>query len=263
MSAPSFYWGIASYQRPDRQPMLKLLSGMGYTRDEIILSTQTEEDYTTYLEKYGEMATVLYRKGKNVCDNKNTILDWIAENGGGTRVVICSDKVRAVNWMDRGKHLHKFETREQMDRLVKTAFGVTKMLGGSVFGVYSVGNTFYMSHDISINQQILGCFMGILDPTAEKFDPLQPLKEDYEFSLRHISKGHKVVRFNDICLTETLHTKGGSHALWHSEGDYLNELYTGRLLELYPRLVKPHATRKNEVRYIGPTRKIHRSIMDL
>lgn len=263
MSKPSFYWGIASYKRPNRQPMLKLLSGMGYTRDEIILSTQTEEDYTSYREKYGEMATVLYRKGKNVCDNKNTILDWITENAEGTRVVICSDKVRGVKWMDRDKNLHKIDTREEMDRFVKKAFGVTKMLGGSVFGVYSVGNTFYMSHNIAINQQILGCFMGILDPTSERFDPKVPLKEDFEFSLRHINKGGRVVRFNDVCLTETLHTGGGSHDLWFSEGDYINEVCTTRIMELYPQLVKPHATRKNEIRYVGPKGKIDKSIFDL
>lgn len=263
MNKPSFYWGIASYQRADRQPMLKILAGMGYTRDEIILSTQTEQDYADYLERYQDMATVIYRPGKNVSDNKNTVLDYITEHCDGTRVVMCSDKVRGINWMDQYKKTHRIETREEMDSLVKKAFGVTRMLKGCIFGCYSVGNTFYMSRDISINQQILGCFMGIADPTKERFDPQQPLKEDFEFSLRQIAKGRRVIRFNDIFLTATFHTKGGCHEAWNSEGDYVNEMCNLRILELYPQLVKPHATRKNEVRYIGPKGKINKSIMDL
>lgn len=263
MNKPSFYWGIASYQRPKRQPMLKLLSAMGYGKDEIILSTQTEQDYREYKELYDKMATVIYRPGKNCCDNKNTILDYVTKNLEGTRVVICSDKVRGVSWMGKDGKLHKFETREQMDRFVKNAFGVTKMLGGCIFGCYSVGNTLFMSRDISINQQILGCFMGIANPTRDRFDPQQPLKEDFEISMRQIANGRRVIRFNDICLKETFHTKGGSHELWFSEGDYINEMCNERLLELYPTLLKRHATRKNECRYVGPKGKINKSIMDM
>lgn len=263
MDKPSFYWGIASYDRADRQPMLAMLSEMGYRRDEIILATQTPTDYEKYSERYGEMATVIFREGRNVSENKNTVLRYIRDHCGNTRVVMCSDKVRGVSYMDVYKKLNKIETREEMDAFVKKAFFVTEMLRGCLWGVYFVGNTFYMERSISTNMQMLGCFMGIPDPSMQMFDTEQPLKEDFEYILRHVSQGRRTIRFNDVCLTSTLHTKGGCHAAWNSEGDRVNAECTFRLLAMYPDLVKPHARRKNELRYVGKTQKIKHSIFDL
>lgn len=263
MDKPSFYWGIASYDRADRQPMLSLLSEMGYRRNEIILATQTPTDYEKYRERYGEMATVVFSEGCNVSENKNTVLRYIRDHCENTRVVMCSDKVRGIKYMDRDKRLNGIYTREEMDLFVKKAFYVTEILGGCLWGVYSVCNTFYMERSISTNMPMLGCFMGIPDPSMQMFDAEQPLKEDFEYILRHVSKGRRTIRFNDVCLTATLHTKGGCHALWNSEGDRINAECTGRLLAMYPELVKPHARRKNELRYVGKTQKIRHSIFDL
>lgn len=263
MDKPSFYWGIASYDRIDRQPMLLNLAEMGYERHEIILATQTPTDFEQYSEKYGELATILYRPASNVSENKNTILEHLRDHCGNTRVVMCSDKVRAINRMGKDGKLYPITTREEMDALVKKAFFVTKRLGGSAWGFFPVGNTFYMSHSIAINQQILGCFMGILEPGLQLFDPEQPLKEDFEFVLRHVAAGRKTIRFNDLCLTATLHTQGGCHSAWFSEGDKVNMMCNERILALYPGLVKPHATRKNEQRYVGPKGRINKSIFDI
>lgn len=263
MDKPSFYWGIASYDRVDRQPMLLNLVEMGYQRHEIILATQTPTDFEAYSERYGEYATIIFRPGKSVGDNKNTILDHIRDHCDNTRMVMCSDKVRAINWMDKNKQLHEITTREEMDAFVKKAFFVSKRLGGSAWGLFPIGNTFYMKNAISVNQWVLGCFMGIHNPGQQGFDPEQPLKEDFEFLLRHVAAGRKVIRFNDVCMTATLHTKGGCHAAWNSEGDIVNAMCCERLLALYPGLVKPHATRKNEVRYTGPKATIKQSIFDI
>lgn len=263
MGKPSFYWGIASYDRADRQPMLLSLAEMGYKRDEIILSVQTPTDYDNYREKYAEYATIIFRPGSNVSENKNNILDWLEQEGGNTRVVMCSDKVRGVNVMERNKKLRPIAMREEMDAFVRKAFYVAKHSGATIWGVAPVANTFYMDRTISTNLFVLGCFMGILNPWQTKFDPQQPLKEDWEIGLRTIAAGGQTMRFNDVCLTATFHTQGGCHAAWHSDGDRKNQECTERLLALYPELVKPHATRKNELRYIGATSKIKQSIFDL
>lgn len=263
MDKPSFYWGIASYKRADRQPMLLSLAEMGYERDEIILATQTEEDYAEYNHRYGEIATVIYRGGHNVSENKNTVLDYLCDVRGNTRVVMCSDKVRGVNWMDAKKQLHRIETRDEMDDLIKKAFFAAKRIGASIWGVAPVANTFYMERSMSTNLFLLGCFMGILNPATTRFDREQPLKEDWEIGLRTTSNGGRTLRLNDVCLTATFHTQGGAHEAWNTEGDRLNRECTERLLALYPELVKPHATRKNELRYIGSTNRIKTSIFDL
>lgn len=262
MDKPSFYWGIASYDRADRQPMLSLLSEMGYRRDEIILATQTPTDYEKYSEKYGEIATIIFNDGHNVSENKNTVLRYIRDNCGNTRTVMCSDKVRAVNVM-QGNKLRPIKKREEMDYFVKAAYFLADRMGASIWGVAPVANTFYMERSISTNLFLIGCFMGITDPAKQMFDADQPLKEDWEITLRTIASGGRTIRFNDVCLTSTLHTKGGCHAEWNSEGDRRNAECTGRLLAMYPDLIKPHARRKNELRYVGKTQKIKHSIFDL
>ena len=59
-----------------------------------------------------------------------------------------------------------------------------------------------------------------------------------------------------MALKETLHTQGGCHEMWNSDGDKINEECTNYILGKYPELVKPHATRKNEIRYVGPSKCI-------
>ena len=259
MQENDFYWGIASYKRPDRQPMLELLSGMGYTKDNIILSTQTESDFEEYKKLYSDKATVIYREGHNVSENKNTILDYAVKALGNHRIVMCSDKVRGVEYLGKDKKLHGIVTKEVMDAIVKKAFAITERLRGEIWGCYSVGNAFYMKHTISTNQQILGCFMGIANPSLQSFDPKQPLKEDFEFVLRHVMNRRTTVRFNDICLKATLHTKGGCHSAWNSEN--VNKECNDRILRMYAGLVRKHPTRENEQKYIGPTETYNASIL--
>lgn len=263
MNRYPYYFGIASYKRPHRQPMLHLLHAWGYPKEQIVVSTQTMEDYEAYSRTgVGDIATLIYRKGQNISDNKNTILDYVAGNCGNAKLVILSDKVRGINWYDRNGITHKVKSKEQMDRLVTIAYELTEQIGGRVWGCYLMPNTFYMKHTITTNMQMLGCFMGIVSPKEQAFCSEQPIKEDFEYVLRHVTNGRQTVRFNDVFLTATLHTSGGCHDLWNAKGDSVNEECTKRLLRKYPTLIKPHATRKNECRYIGPRMTIDLSITD-
>lgn len=262
MAKFDYYFGIASYNRKDRQPMLKLLNKWGYPKEQILLAVQCEKDFKDYEPLYGHMATILYREGRNVSDNKNTILEYMTEHLDNAKVVILSDKVRGINWMDKKKKTHAVETKEQMDKLVQMAYELTRQIGGRVWGCYTLDNTFYMNNTITTNMQVLGCFMGIVDPSEQKFDPQQPLTEDFEFILHHISRGNQTVRFNDVFLTATLHTHGGSYELWHAKGDAVKERCNNRIMRMYPTLVKPHATRKNEFRFVGPRMTLPISITD-
>ena len=165
-----FYFGIASYNRLDRQPMLTKLHGMGYPATQILLATQTPEDYEKYSERYEKWATVLFKPASNCPQNKNTILEHLRDNCGNTRVLMLSDKTRGIGLWRRNGKMDWVESMEQMEALVRSAFDMTVQIGVVMFGCYSVGNTFYMIHTISTNLQSLGCFMGILDPSLKMFD---------------------------------------------------------------------------------------------
>lgn len=250
-------WAIASYKRADRQPWLEKLVEWGYGQEDIIVSTQTEEDYGEYAERYGHLATVIYRPGTCVSDNKNNALDYAVEYFPDREVVSCADKLRGVMVLSKdGKTLREVQSREEMEKLVGHMVRTRDSMQAEVAGCYPVGNAFYMSHTLHVNQQMLGCFMIFRPGTLWRFDRFCRLKEDFELIMRIIDGGGRVLRLNNIALKETLHTQGGCHEAWNSAGDKVNEECTNYILGKYPGLVKPHATRKNEIRYVGPSKLI-------
>lgn len=247
-----YVFGIASYNRPDKQYFMQYLRGLGYGKEDIVISTQCEADFANYKRLFADKATVIYRQGKNVCDNKNTLLDTIKDK----RIIVASDKVEAVCVLNNGK-LKTVSTKEELEKMLDWCYSACEKTNSEIFGVYPVGNAFFMSRSININQLLLGCFIGFMPNSKLRFNKNFPLKEDFEISLRVISSGKRVLRFNNICLKERFHQKGGSYELWHAKGDNVNFSCTQGLLFAFPNLVEPHRTRENELRYIGPTKKIN------
>lgn len=254
-------WGIASYRRADKQYMLDYLYALGYPKEQIIISTQTIEDYNEYIKLFNDKATIIFREGNNVSDNKNTLLDYYCENYKDAQLVICSDKVKSIQYLGVDKKTHKIDKREQLETIVRKAFSLANFYGAELWGGYTTSNAFFMSHTITINTLLIGCFMGVVNPRKWRFDRRQPLKEDFELVLRVINNGGCVLRFNDICLSATFHTKGGCHDLWNSSGGCVNKQCNDRLLLKYPRLIKKHPTRDNEQKYIGVSTKLNQSIL--
>ena len=62
MGKPSFYWGIASYDRAGRQPMLLSLAEMGYKRDEIIRKIEHAVEHLT-LKELEALSYDMFTKG--------------------------------------------------------------------------------------------------------------------------------------------------------------------------------------------------------
>lgn len=247
-------FAIPSYDRADRQLFLAYLKRLGYTRDSIYISTQCERDRDAYMERYGADAHVIYRPGSNVCDNKNTLADELACSGA--HVVFVSDKVKGVQYLAKGGKVRTIETRELLERFIAYGFGMAERHRCQVWGVYPTNNAYFMEQSASVDKMLLGCFMGFRPGFRLRFDPAFPLKEDFELSLRVIRDGGHTLRFNNICLDATFHTKGGCHAMWNSEGDKVNAACCKRMLAKYGNLVAPHATRRNELRYTGKSTKV-------
>lgn len=251
----NYIWCIASYNRVNRQPWLTKLHEWGYTKNQIILSTQTQEDYDAYQQKWGEWATVIYKPGTCISDNKNTLLDYVKDTG--LNPIMCSDKVRGILVLNKDKtKTVEVQTREQIDRIVRFIIKTRDVLNGEIAGMYSTGNAFFMSHSVQINRQMLGCFMVFRPGTELRFEPFMRLKEDEEIICRIAANGKRSIRFNFLALKATFHTKGGCHEHWNSVGDRVNYECQQYVLRKYPTIVKAHATRENEVRFVCPTKKI-------
>ena len=248
-------FAIASYDRADRQHFLAYLKKFGFKKDEIYISTQRKADRDAYTERFGDDATILYREAHNVSENKNTLVDRLC--GRGIPVIFASDKVKSLQYLGADGKAHDVETRKQFDQFIGWCYGVCAKNHGSVWGVYPTSNAYFMKRSASVDKMLLGCLMGFMPNAKFRFDPNFPLKEDFELSLRVVKEGGHTVRFNNLCLNATFHTKGGCHAFWNSEGDKVNEDCCRRMFAKYPTLVTKHPTRKNELRYTGKSRTIN------
>lgn len=186
---------IPSYHRHERQDTLDLLSSDVFRRDDIIISTQEASDYTMYAERYGERATVIYKKGNSVGDNRNTLLEWCQENRV-KRAVMLDDDIRAFRTYDGAKITQPL----QIEKMLSQCFSLAEKHGATIFGAYMVDNTFFMKNTVSVNKLLIGTVLGFTD-TSLRFDPQFRIKEDFELCLRLISKGRRVLRFNSLIPT--------------------------------------------------------------
>ena len=89
--------GIPSYQRVNSCKTLDTLISMGYGRDEIIISTQTADEYRAYQQAHGDKATIIYREGSNDSVNRNTILAFMNVD---EEFILMDDDIKAFNRLE-------------------------------------------------------------------------------------------------------------------------------------------------------------------
>lgn len=237
-----FLFCIPSYGRADRQDTLKYLSALGYGKDRIIISTQTQGDYAKYQEVCKDRATVIYREGHCVGDNRNTLLCAVPI---GARLVMLDDDVRSI-MQRRGGKLAPINSRAWLDKVITAAFDYAIANRARIWGVYPVENAFFMGVDIDTRSLLTGTVMGIVN-SGEQFDTAFTVKEDYELCCREMTSGRNVIRFNFLAARASHKIKSGG-VIWNDE---VNQHCANALIKKYPRLVKAHPTRKGEVKFIG------------
>lgn len=230
---------IPSYKRAGKVTTLDFL-GDAFTKEEIIIGTQTTEDHEQYSALYGERATVIYKEGHSCGDNRNNLLEY-CERNGITEVLMLDDDISHIITMQKQKLVGK-EFRELMERCYRMCREKNVIL----FGGYCCENPFMMSKTIKRNV-IVGMLFGLLD-TSVRFDHKFFVKEDYELSLRLMKQGKSVARFNMFAAAAKHKTAGGCEEAWkRNDHQELAEL----LVAAYPELIKLHPTRKGEIKFIG------------
>lgn len=229
--------GIPSYKRPN----LKTISFLGnaFDKSEIVIGTQTEYEYEQYSKLWGNIATVIFGSAKSAAGNRNNILDYVQENGT-TEILFLDDDISYVRTINDLK-LKGAQFRE----LVERCFSVCRKNNVILFGGYTCSNKLMMSNTAKPNI-IDGMLMGLLD-TSIRFDLNFTTKEDYELSLRLMSKGKRVVRFNSFAAQAESCSKGGCEDIRNGGGQ---GVMAKLLIEAYPSYVKEHPTRKGEIKFI-------------
>lgn len=238
---------IPSYRRADNQACLQYLSNLGFGQDMINISTQDKADYAKYKCLYGRKARIVYRDGTCIADNRNTLLDMF---GNDTRVIMLADAIKGFYRISNGK-LQPLDSRKAIESMIERGYTISTAENAIMWGVYPIKNDFFMDETYVVNNLIIGCFMAFEKAPEYRFAREYRLKEDFELSLRMVEDGHNIVRFNDTTIDRRHKIKGGCQKMWQAAGDSVNAGACRMLLERYPELVKPHATRQNELRYVG------------
>lgn len=240
-------FAIPSYKRPDNQAAMKWLNSLGFTRAEIVIGTQTKEDYEEYSRRYSGGARITYRPGSCIADNKNALLEVCA----GRRIVMLSDAVKRICKLRKSGKAEPVTGKAELLMLLERNFRIADQEGAAFWGLYPVMNDFFMSDSYTVDNLIMGCCMGFPAGTRQRFRREFRVKEDWDISLRAIDAGEHTVRFNDMAFDRRHKIKGGCQELWRAKGDAVNVQACRMLLKEHPDLCKPHATREHEIRYTG------------
>ena len=230
---------IPSYKRAGKVLTLDFL-GDAFAREDIIIGTQTHEDYAQYTKMYGHRAVVIYKEGHSVGDNRNTLLEYCDTNGY-KEALFLDDDIRCVVMKNKQKIVGQ-EFRNLMER----CFNLCRESKIVLFGGYCCDNPFMMSQTAKPNV-IVGMLFGLLD-TSVRFDTSFFVKEDYELSLRLMKKGKGVIRFNMFAASARHKTSGGCEDAWkRNDHQELAQL----LVDAYPDLISLHSQKKGEIKFIG------------
>lgn len=191
---------VPSYGRAGKARTIDLLRESGLKRAEIVISTQTEQDYDDYINAYGEVATVVYRAASNLSGNANTALSELER---GEIAVLMDDDIRGVQVYDPkpdGTARGRRGTAAEFMALVNELSEAVEERGANVGVAYPTENPLSMKSAmkagrISRNRLGSGWLMVVRGGFVE-FDESLDSCEDYDVQLREICAGRDVVRLN-------------------------------------------------------------------
>lgn len=241
---------IPSYKRSDKQKALDYLTGMGYERSEIYISTQTQDDYDIYKRLYSDRANVIFRPGHNYPFNVNTLLLTLQQ---GEKAILLDDDIQLISLYrkpDAGqKHgtLQPITTRTELDRLFDYMFRTAQANDCPVFAASHLTNLLFIESSnekgpLAINRKLGGGLMGIVR-NETLFDEDFDSKNDHDYALQQAANGHNYCVFNAVILKRDDHQAGGCHDV-HANGE---EVAAQKLIAKWPFWVK-HAKQWGEVR---------------
>lgn len=225
---------IPSYLRAGKVKTLELLQDDIYGCDDIIIATQTPSDYEAYTKAYKGKATIIYREGHSVGDNRNTLLEWAQKNGVSFAVML-DDDVKSIRFINGSRAT----SAKQLNELFLRCFRVASGEGSPLWGCYPCDNRLSMKPSVRV-ALLTGACMGFLDMSL-RFDNRYRIKEDYELSLRLMRQGKKTLRFNSFGLSVIQKPDGGCRIDWQK-----GELYADMLVRQYPELCEIDKKKKHK-----------------
>lgn len=237
------YFGIASYKRADNQRTIAYLEEIGIEKEKIILSVQSKADKEAYEAQgiHKRVGKFVYREGKNVSDNRNTLLDSVP---AGTRIVLLDDDINAICQLT-GKGLEKIKDKRSLYAMLNKGYSLAAKHRTVGFGLYPVKNAYFMSEGYKERNIVIGTLFAIVN-TDLRFDTGMATKEDFEYCCKAIKRYGAFVRLNNYVCDAQHYTKGGCEEFWSDSKE--TQRTARRLVGKYPDILAINPKKPGEVR---------------
>lgn len=240
---------IPTYNR-ENITTLDLLSS--FSKNEIYIyvnnfntEEQTEHEVKRLQEKYPS-TTVVGIQTKGIGQARNAILEDLIDE----EIVMMDDDIKQVLKMETNKETLEKKlvamSPTEIKEFFKDAFRICNLNKTKLWGIYPIDNTFYMSNKINNKGFIIGTMFGVIKSHL-RFDNELKLKEDYDFTLKHIIEFKKICRFDFITLKADHYSAPGGCVEQRKENIELEKENCKRLMRKYPRFLKLNPKRENEV----------------
>lgn len=213
---------IPSYKRPDSCKTALYLNSCGWPKEDIIIGTQTKEDFEAYTESYGDIATITYREAKNCAGNRNNLLEYV----GHERVVLMDDDIKRVWRYDLPEEGHGIPTVLEGEELLKALETISKCMdiaGAKIAGTAMHTNFIFLEREMLKRGRwrktslLSGMFM-VMDAGERVFDESYDCIDDHEYCLRLLANGESTLRACWIVVDKPQDTtnKGGCYDMYQS-----------------------------------------------
>ena len=250
-----YFIGIASYKRADNCRTLDFLERIGFPRDQILLSVQTQKDAAAYMEAgvHKRVGVFAYQEANTAGENRNTILNHLANR---TMLVLMDDDIISIETLDEsGTGLRAVETLEEFDAIVKRGFRLAKKNGTLCWGVYPVRNAYFMSNGYARRNVVTTQVMGMIVSDFRFAQGLRT-KDDYELCCRVIRRHGACIRLNDVTINAPK-SKGGCEEAWRDKA--AAKRVAEMLCAKYPDILRLNPRREGEVLMVRNTKTKERS----
>lgn len=237
---------IPSKARPDIITLDLLKSNEIY----IFVEPQDLNDYKKYKGRVKKIVNI-EKNDQGIVYVRNFILDYFKQ---GDEVMMLDDDIQGFYRM-AGKEVVKIGIEDTM-KLFEQSFKICQNGGSKLWGLYPIANAFYMSckNPINVKGFIIATACGIVVSDL-RFEEEAGLKEDYDFTMQHIKKFGKVLRWNCYAVkAKHYKNKGGLTEIRTKEKekkvcDYLKKKYPGAIVD-NPRRENEVLIRINKVKEV-------------
>lgn len=193
---------IPSYKRAGHATTIDLLAKFGLKSEEIIVSTQTKDDYKSYKDAYGAVASIVFGDATNLAGNANTALRQIKD---GEIAAIMDDDIRGIQVYDQKEDGTARGRRARGDEFLSYIEETRRAMedsGVNLCVAYPTENPLSMKSALKsgriVKNRLGSGWLILVRGGAVKFDETLDSCEDYDIQLNEICSGRDILRLNFI-----------------------------------------------------------------